>query len=400
MRLTARGWTVLVGGVAWCVLALIIGQRDLWWPGAFLVLLPLASWLVLRPGSGELTVTRRISPQQVSVGQSAQVDLHLDAATVGLGGVSRVRDRVPAALGDARWYGFARNLGRSQPSVTYTVHATRRGRHHLGPLERSMTDSLGLASVSKVVPGTDDLLVTPRVEQLTDRHGASGLGLASDTTQPRSGLGRSDDVLVREYQQGDDRRRIHWRSSAHSGRLMVRREETAWDPSAVVIIDNRAHGYSTHAWDDRLEWAISAVASISLHLLADGFDVTLVAADGSVIGPRRFGAQHSQVILEHLAELGTQEIAGIAGALNTCRRGPEGQLIVAVLGRVDEADAAAMAEVSRHGRTCRAILLASSVHADDHQAAAVRAAGWQCVTARPVTPVSTVWQQLGREGAR
>ena len=39
--LTTRGWTLVAAGIAWCVLAALIGQRDLWWPGLFLALLPL-----------------------------------------------------------------------------------------------------------------------------------------------------------------------------------------------------------------------------------------------------------------------------------------------------------------------------------------------------------------------
>ena len=94
MSLTGRGWAVLGGGVAWCVLAVVVGQRDLWWPGIFLALLPVTSWLLLLPGSGELGVERRVAPSRVTAGQTARVDLVLDPGGLGTGGVARVRDQL------------------------------------------------------------------------------------------------------------------------------------------------------------------------------------------------------------------------------------------------------------------------------------------------------------------
>lgn len=397
MNLTARGWTVLGGGVVWCVVALWVGQRDLWWPGLFLVLLPLASWLLLAPGSGRLRVTRRITPARVTVGEKARVDLLLDPMGISIGGVARVRDRLPAALGEPRWYGFAAGLGLWRQTVTYEVRPSWRGRHRIGPVERSMADGLGLARSLRTVPGQSDLLVLPRVEPLTNLRGASGVGLAADTSFLRTGLGSADDVLIREYRQGDDVRRIHWRSSAHSGQLMVRREERAWDPSATVLIDNRARGYSTRVHDERLEWAVTAAASIAVHLLADGFDLNLVDAAGTLTSPHRVGTGREALVLDRLAELGTDRAHTLANALAACSRGAEGQLLVAVLSRVDPADAAALAEAGRNGRACWALLLASSPELDAAQAACVQEAGWRCVVAGPGTPVAAAWLRLGRE---
>jgi uncharacterized protein (DUF58 family) len=400
MNLTARGWTVLGGGIAWCAIALGIGQRDLWWPGLFLILLPVASWLVLLPGSGEFTVERRVHPERVTAGETARVELALDPGGISLGGVARVRDRMPAALGEPRWYGYRAGLGMWHQVVTYEVRPAWRGRYRIGPLERSIADGLGLARSARLVPGETELLATPPVEPLANLRSASGVGLANDTTLLRTGLGSADDVLIREYHQGDDVRRIHWRSTARTGQLMVRREERAWDPSATVLIDNRARGYSTRVHDERLEWAVSAAASIALHLLADNFDLTLVAADGSVLSPHRVGPGREAMVLEHLADLALDRTQTLRDALAVANRGVEGQLLVAILSRVDAADAAALAEASRRGRACWAILLGSSGQLDAAQTATVREAGWRCVVAGPGTPVAAAWRDLGIEESR
>ena len=400
MSFTGRGWTLLAGGVAWCAIALFVGQRDLWWPGLFLVLLPLVSWLLLLPGSARLGVERRVEPARVTVGQTARVELVLDPGGMTFGGVARVRDRLPEALGEARWYGFAAGLGLWRQTVRYEISARRRGRHLIGPVERSIADGLGLARSQRSVEGRTQLLVTPRVEPLANLRGASGVGLATDTTLLRTGHGSSDDVLIREYHQGDDVRRIHWRSTARTGQMMVRREERSWDPSATVVIDNRSRGYSTRVHDERFEWAVSAAASIALHLLGDGFDLGLAAADGTVLSPHRLGPGREEVVLDHLAELGTDSSPTLRQAFLASGHGADGQLLVAVLGRVDAADADALAEASRHGRACWALLVGSSPQVDASQLALVRGAGWRCVVAGPGTPVAAAWRQLGTEDER
>ncbi len=400
MNLTARGWTLLGGGAAWCAIALVVGQRDLWWPGLFLAALPLASWLLLLPGTGRLRVERRVSAARIAAGDVTRVSLLLNPGGLSLGAVSRVRDLLPSGLGEPRWYGFAPGLANRAQLISYDLRPAWRGRYHLGPVEHAMADGLGLARSVRLLPGRTDLLVTPKVEPLANLRAASGVGLANDTTLLRTGVSSADDVLIREYRRGDDVRRIHWRSTARTGQLMVRREERAWDPSATVLVDNRARGYSTRVHDERFEWAVSAAASIALHLLADGFDLSLVTADGVALSPHRAGTGREAVVLDRLAELSLDRAQTLRGALAASNRGAEGQVLVAVLARVDPADVAVLTEAARGGRACWALLLASSAQLDASQVAAVRAAGWRCAVAGPGTSVATVWQDLGRGDSR
>lgn len=390
--LTARGWTILGTGIAWCLVAAFIGQRDLWWPGLFLILLPLSSMLLLLPGSTRLLVSRRLDPPRVAAGATVRVDLLIDPRGVSVGGPTRARDRLSAALGEARWHDAPTRVGRWQQRFTYDLRPGWRGRHQVGPAERTISDGLGLATISTVIPGTTELLVTPRVEPLPNLSGASGLGMASDATLLRTGLGAADDVLIREYRHGDDVRRIHWRSTARTGALMVRREERSWDPSATVLIDNRISAYSRRVPDDRLEWAVSAAASIAIHLLADGFDVNLVEADGTVLSPHRAVAGRESLVLEQLADLKTHTARTLGDAFAASARGAEGQLLIAILGRVDEADSAALISARRQGRTCWAVLAGATPELAVAGADLVRAAGWRCALGGPGVSVADAWR--------
>ena len=390
--LTARGWTILGTGIAWCLVAAFIGQRDLWWPGLFLILLPLSSMLLLLPGSTRLRVIRRLDPPRVAARETVRVDLLIDPQSLSVGGPTRARDRLSAALGEARWHDAPARLGRWQQRFTYELRPRWRGRHHVGPAERTIGDGLGLATVSTVIPGTTELLVTPRVEPLPKLAGASGLGMASDATLLRTGLGAADDVLIREYRHGDDVRRIHWRSTARTGALMVRREERSWDPSATVLIDNRSVAYSRRIPDDRLEWAVSAAASIAIHLLSDGFDLTLVEADGTILSPHRAVAGRESLVLEQLADLKTHAARTLGDAFAASARGAEGQLLIAILGRVDEADISALTSAHRQGRTCWALLVGATPELAAAGADLVRAAGWRCSLGGPGSSVADAWR--------
>ena len=85
---------------------------------------------------------------------------------------------------------------------------------------------------------------------------------------------------MRDYRRGDDLRRVHWRSSARTGELMVRREEQPWQSRATLFLDNRARSHRGQGVASSLEAAVSAAASVAMHLSSRGFAVRLVTAAG------------------------------------------------------------------------------------------------------------------------
>ena len=65
---------------------------------------------------------------------------------------------------------------------------------------------------------------------------ATGYG---DGRQRSLALAGEDDVIPRGYRHGDDLRRVHWRSTARYGELMVRREEQPQRARCTVLLDTR-----------------------------------------------------------------------------------------------------------------------------------------------------------------
>jgi len=107
-------------------------------------------------------------------------------------------------------------------------------------LSLRFADLFGLVELTRSFTTTDALVVTPTVTPLPAiRLGGDWAGGGDSRARSISTMGE-DDVTTREYRHGDDLRRVHWRSTARYGELMVRREEQPWQ--------NRGYYCSTVGW--------------------------------------------------------------------------------------------------------------------------------------------------------
>ena len=391
--LTLQGWVTALGGLVWGVIAWLTGQRDLIWPGLFLIALPLASWLTLAFGSRSPTVERHVTPSEVTAGGEITSRVVVDSTGLALGSAARYRDTHPEAVLGATEASLPVGLGRHR--IDHQLTVAWRGRHRLGPLRRSVTDALGLARTRRMLPGTADVLALPQIHPLEPLRAASGLGSASDATVLKTSLIGTDDVLVREYLPGDDVRRIHWRSTARTGALMVRREEQAWDPSAVLLLDNRVISLpraSLAGPIPRLEWLVEAAASIATHLIDHGFTVALIDALGA--DPSEPPPTGARTVLRHLADVDRCDLDSLDHAVATAPSGARGQLLIALLGRLDAADGGALAAARRDHQACWAMVL-EPVKLDPEALRLLESTGWRVLQVSQETSVASAWQLLG-----
>ena len=101
--------------------------------------------------------------------------------------------------------------------MEYPLLGRVRGRFATGPLMVRTTDPFGLVRLDRQFVATSDVMVTPQVVPLPVMRTAGGAGSTGEERPHRIGVVGQDDALVREYHQGDDVRRIHWRSTARLG---------------------------------------------------------------------------------------------------------------------------------------------------------------------------------------
>ena len=278
--LTVRGRAFVAAGITAIVCAIVLGQTSLSRVGVLVLALPLVSALFIGRSRYRLALVRTVNPQLVAAGQPASVSLSLANEGRAPSGVLLLEDHLPYVLGTRPRF-VLEGIGHGwHRDVTYQIRSDVRGRFEIGPVTVRVKDPFGLVELGRAFRTTVPLTVTPRTVPLTHIP-LGGAWTGSGDNRPRAfAMGSAEDVTVREYRRGDDLRRVHWRSSARVGELMVRREEQPWESRATLFLDNRVVAHRGQGIASSLEAAVSAAASIAVHLSKRGFTVRLVTAAG------------------------------------------------------------------------------------------------------------------------
>ena len=403
--LTVRGRAFLAAGVTAIVCAVVLDQGALTRVGVLIVALPLLmSWVVGR-NRYRLALVRTVSPQLVAAGQPARVTLALSNEGRGPNGVLLLEDHVPYVLGTRPRF-VLESIGHGwRESVTYQVRSDVRGRFEIGPMSVRVSDPFGLVELGRTFRTTVPLTVTPRTV-LLPQIPLGGAWTGSGDNRPRAfAIGSAEDVTVREYRRGDDLRRVHWRSSARFGELMVRREEQPWQSRATLVLDNRAGSHRGQGIASSLEAAVSAAASVAVHLTHRGFAVRLVTATGEDPNSAwhlRVADLNTAPLLEALAVVQPVQQARLDTGWLT--EGAHGGLTVAVFGGVQRSDLPMLRRMQHQAGSALAI----SVDVDAWVGSTAESAaplllgqqGWRAVSLGPRDRLDTVWQELGRMSAQ
>src|SRR5215471_14101356 len=280
--ITTRGRAFFAAGIAVGALGLSLSQRELVSLGGVLVFLPLLSALAIGRARYRVQCQRQVAPVRVPAGQAATVTIRLDNATRLPTGLLLAEDTIPYSLGTRPRFVLDRIEAGGSRRITYRLQSDRRGKYDIGPLNVRVADAFGLVRLGRQValPGT--LVVTPPITPLPwTAFGGTWLKADGSRASTASAAGE-DDVVPRAYRDGDELRRVHWRSTARYGELMVRREEQRWRNRAVLFLDTRQGGHGGRGPASSFEYAISAAASIGVHLAREQIDGEFVTDAGAV----------------------------------------------------------------------------------------------------------------------
>jgi uncharacterized protein (DUF58 family) len=290
---TTRGWALLGAGLALIVLWWLLGDEELLLAGVFLILGEGAALAYVRLYRPVLRVGRRLGTTTVSSGETVQVTLSLNNPRRRIMRNLSVID-VVEQLGSARF-----EVSRIAPSetvtATYRVMCRPRGIYQVGPSQAISSDPLGLAELPAGHGPIDHLVVYPTVERLNGFPVVRGQDPSMAAARPEHAQrGGEDFYTLREYQRGDDLRRVHWPSSAKMDRLMIRQLETPWQSRALVMLDVRPSVYES---DEAFETAVSGAASVVTHLVRSGFEADLWSGDPKALDATRYSAAMERLAL-------------------------------------------------------------------------------------------------------
>jgi uncharacterized protein (DUF58 family) len=405
--LTVRGRAFLAAGGTAFVCAVVLGQDELVRVGALLVLLPVATAFFLGRSRYRMGLVRTLSPSHVVAGQQARVQLDLTNDGRMPTGLLLLEDQIPYLLGSRPRFVVDRMGPKWKRTVGYVVRCDVRGKYTVGPMRVRLSDPFGLVELDRTFQSTSSLVVTPRVIALPPIP-LSGAWTGSGDNRPRAFTsGSAEDVTVREYRRGDDLRRVHWRSSAHAGELMVRREEQPWQSRATLFLDNRTIAHRGSGAASSLEHAVSIAASGAVHLVQRGFSVRLVTSAGEEPGAswHEHGALAAETgpLLETLAVVTEHSHPHID--VKWLQDIGHSGLLIAVLGDVADHDKASLVRMRHSASSSMALRLdvaawARGAGQRPTQSAAgwLTSQGWRAVTVGPKDPIPTAWEELGVAG--
>jgi uncharacterized protein (DUF58 family) len=402
--LTTRGRSFISAGLASAFCAVLLGQEDLLRVAVLLAALPLGCAAMLTRARYRIGLTRTVTPVRVSAGSPLRVRLELQNLARLTTRVLLAEDRVPYALGAPPRFVLDRMPGGQQAAVTYSLRAEVRGRYPIGPLRLRVADPFGMCELTRSFTGNDHVMVVPQLWPLTPMTGGGTWGGAGDSLARAAAVSGEDDIATREYREGDDLRRVHWRSTAKRGELMVRREEQPRQMRATVLLDTRARGHRGDGPASSFEWAVSAAASIAVHFSHVKHGVRLVLDGRPSTWSNPHSGEAAGEMLDRMAVAGFGDDNALEAGIAQIRRSGGDGVIVAVLGDIDEPKAHQLAQLGHSGQpgivlllrteewSARATRTADGPDSERSKTIAIlRDAGWVVAEAGIGQTVTEVW---------
>lgn len=281
------GWTVIAMGLVGAVAGWQLNWLEGMWVavGATTAVL---SALIFLVGSADLAISVTVDPCRVTVGDPSSGELVV--SNVGTRRLFPLRVELTVGRG-AAVFDIPGLAGGQHHDELFILPTTRRSIIGVGPATSVRGDPLGL--LRRAVDWTEPtmLYVHPRIARLEHL----GAGFLRDLEgQPTADLSNNDVAFhtLREYQPGDDRRFVHWKTTARVGQLMIRQFVDTRRSHLAVLLDTVPASYADA---DEFELAVSLSASLGTRALRDEQDVTLTTGAGPL------GSHDGQHLLDGLA---------------------------------------------------------------------------------------------------
>ena len=272
---TPLGWFVLASAIGAATLGFTqdwLEFRVLALVAALLLLLAIA-WLL---GSRAVAAQLLLDQQRVSAGQEGGGEVRL----LGTGGVTAARSAllelpVGEQLARFRVTGLRTDAAYVE---RFVVPTERRGVINIGPVRQVRTDPLGVLTRERDITAGQELFVHPQVKVL----GTDAVGYLRDVEGVTTAKLSSSDVTfhtLREYQPGDDRRAIHWRTTARTGKLMVRQFEETMRAHLLILLSTQRADYAD---PEDFELAVSAAGSLGVSAFGQERQVSIWTSAGEL----------------------------------------------------------------------------------------------------------------------
>ncbi|MDM8084134.1 DUF58 domain-containing protein [Cellulomonas cellasea] len=303
-RISPVGWGALAGALVGVVLGRWLGWLELAGAGAALAVAVAVS-LLMTVGRDRYVVDLYLADHRVRVGERAVGRLAVRNTARHRSLPARIE--LPVGAGAAELALPSLASGEEHEDL-FAIPTTRRAVVVVGPVRSVRGDPLGLARRRLRWTEPAELFVHPEIVSLAGASSGLLRDLEGQSTRDLSDSDLSFHAL-RDYVAGDDRRYIHWRTTARRGALMVKQFEDTRRTQTVVALSTDPRDYAD---DDEFELAVSTVASLGVQVLREERDLAVLA------GPGRLRVETPPRLLDDCAALALA--LGTAGAGDLGRR--------------------------------------------------------------------------------
>lgn len=191
---------------------------------------------------------------------------------------------------------------RGEKSWSVRVPLTRRGHFQVDPMALRTGDPLGLFESNAAVGGYSTVIVYPRVEALPGWRMPPAFIEGSHADKVRTPHTTPSATSIREYVPGDAYNRIHWKTSARKGELVVKEFELEQTADVWIFLDLDAATHTGEGDESTLEYGVRVAASIAARALVENRKVALTASGAHISPiPADRGPRQYQKIMQALA---------------------------------------------------------------------------------------------------
>lgn len=243
---------------------------------------------------------------------------------------------------------------------------TRRGLFDWGPLRITATDPFGIFKRNRFIGGTQQLLVYPAVIDLPHFQAPPANLPGEGRFRRRTHYITPNASGVREYAPGDAFNRIHWKSTARTGTMMVKTFELDPASDIWVILDLEKRVNAGRGEESTEEYAVRVAASVARHYIIDNRPVGMIAfgKDLRITEPER-GQQQLTRILETLATASAVGDAPLSNLLmEEQRRFGRHTTLIVVTASTDDSWLTAIQSLTQRGVRAACVLLDPSTFGD------------------------------------
>lgn len=314
-RLMRRPW--YVAGIGLMVFSLIVGQPLLVVVGLLVIAIGFVPDLWYRYCLSSLYLQRSLSAQRAQIGDELTLTLTMENRKLLPLPRVEIRDEAPDE-------GVAIHGGYLETSIKplrvtmvnafslwafqrvtrrYRLRCLARGVYPFGPIQVESGDPFGFLARQARVEAENRLLIYPLVVPI-ERLGLPSRAPFGEHTAQRRLL--EDPMRVagaRDYMQGDEPRRIHWKATARTGALQSKVYEASTHHTLAIFVDVRTQDNPILGYDPaRLELALCAAASVANWGIGRGYAVGLYA-NGTLTYVEPTHSESATYSVEHNLEL-------------------------------------------------------------------------------------------------